>query len=182
MSDPVWAVRRNPLLALALPSRVGQITVTDPGPATRFECRGDAKAFGADFSLVPLRAHASAERVILHLGPDEWLVIAPGTASAAGGVTRPDLPPGCSKVDVSHRNAALVLEGHAVAAVLNAGCPLDLDVAAFPVGMCTRTVFGKAEVILWREAELRFRLEAYRSYLPYIVGLLTEAVRDVGPV
>ncbi|MFX8747406.1 sarcosine oxidase subunit gamma family protein, partial [Acinetobacter baumannii] len=55
-----------------------------------------------------------------------------------------------SLVDVSHRNTAIQIAGPAAADVLNAGCPLDLRLDAFPVGMCTRTLFAKAEIVLWR--------------------------------
>ncbi len=61
-----------------------------------------------------------------------------------------------SLVEVSHRQIALEVSGPHAAAVLNAGCPLNLDLSAFPVGMCTRTVFAKAEIVLWRTDETVF--------------------------
>jgi sarcosine oxidase, subunit gamma len=180
MSDlATIAQRRNPLHGLSLPSRIGQLIVTDAGPATRFVCRGNADALGAGFSQKPLHATRSGQRIALHLGPDEWWLIAPESERDALIASSYALPPGNSAVDVSHRDAALILDGPAVGEVLNAGCPLDFDLAAFPVGMCTRTIFGKAEIVLWREAENRFRLDAGRSFMPYITGLLTEAVRDL---
>ena len=51
-------------------------------------------------------------------------------------------------VDVSHRSDAFALSGSSCEYLLNHGCPLDLSIDAFPVGMCTRTVFAKAAILL----------------------------------
>jgi sarcosine oxidase, subunit gamma len=80
-----------------------------------------------------------------------------------------------SLVDVSHRNIGLIVEGPRAADLFNAGCPLDLNPEAFPVGMCTR--IGKAKVVLWRSAQGTFRLEAWRSFAPYVAGLLYGAAQ-----
>jgi sarcosine oxidase subunit gamma len=56
--------------------------------------------------------------------------------------------------------------------MLNAGCPLDLDERAFPVGMATRTLFMKADIVLWRVAEQKFHIEVWRSFAPYVWSLL----------
>jgi sarcosine oxidase subunit gamma len=85
-----------------------------------------------------------------------------------------------SAVDVSHRNAALIVEGPGAADVLNAGCPQDLSLAVFPVGACSRTLMGKTEVVLLRLAEDAFRLEVWRSFAPYAFDFLEDAIkRDV---
>jgi sarcosine oxidase subunit gamma len=55
---------------------------------------------------------------------------------------------------------------------------LDLDVRAFAVGMCTRTVFAKAEIVLWRTAADVFRLEVWRSFTDYVASFLDEVVRE----
>ena len=57
-----------------------------------------------------------------------------------------------SIVDVSHRSIAIEIRGARATDTLNAFCALDLDPHAFPIGMCTRTVFGKSEIVLWRTA------------------------------
>ncbi|HKN29399.1 MAG TPA: sarcosine oxidase subunit gamma family protein [Roseiarcus sp.] len=56
--------------------------------------------------------------------------------------------------------------------------PLDLRTSAFPIGTATRTIFDKAEIVLWRRAETAFRVEVWRSFAPYLVAALTEAARD----
>ena len=51
--------------------------------------------------------------------------------------------------------------------------------AAFPVGACTRTVFAKAEIVLWRTSADVFRVEVARSYCRYVVDLLGEVAREL---
>ena len=82
-----------------------------------------------------------------------------------------------SLVDVSHRQIGLIASGAAAARVVNAGCPLDLDPHAFPVGFATRTLFDKVEIVLWRRAEVTFHAEVWRSFAPYLAGSLAEAAR-----
>ncbi len=61
---------------------------------------------------------------------------------------------------------------------MNGACPLDLSLDRFPVDMCTRTVFAKAEIVLWRTDEQQFRVEVWRSFAPYTAALLQEIARD----
>jgi sarcosine oxidase subunit gamma len=177
--------RRSALDGLALPTREGQVRVSDAGWAARFVFRGVpehlGEAFGPVPSTKPLRAQTKAGRAALWLGPDEWLLIADGEeAEAIEPALRSaigDRP--SSLIDVSHRQAGLLIEGPKAAELINCGCPLDLHSEAFPPGMCTRTVLAKAEIVLWRTSADTFRLEVWRSYAPYVVGLLGEAVRDL---
>jgi sarcosine oxidase subunit gamma len=78
-----------------------------------------------------------------------------------------------SLVEVSDRQIGLVVAGPEAEAVLSVGCPLDLDQTAFPVGMCTRTVLSKAEIVLWRTAPDTFHLEVWRSFGAYLRAFLT---------
>jgi sarcosine oxidase, subunit gamma len=82
-----------------------------------------------------------------------------------------------SLVDISHRQIGLIASGPAAARILNAGCPLDLDLKAFPVRFATRTVFDKVEIVLWRRAEVLFHIEIWRSFAPHLAGSLVEAAR-----
>jgi len=85
-----------------------------------------------------------------------------------------------SATDVSHRNIAILVSGSGAAAAINAGCPQDLSLNAFPVGACSRTIFGKIEIVLLRTAEDAFRVEVWRSFSEYAFGLLAEGARDAG--
>lgn len=78
-----------------------------------------------------------------------------------------------SLVDVSDRQVGIVVSGPDAEAVLSVGCPLDLDQATFPVGMCTRTVLSKAEIVLWRTGTDSFHLEVWRSFSAYLHQFLT---------
>ena len=121
-----------------------------------------------------LRARRSGGRSSLWLGPDEWLLLdEPGEASpapsAASGIAH-------SWVNVSERQAALQIAGPTATEWLAAACPLDLAIESFAVHACTRTVFGRCEIVLWRTDQDSFRLECWRSYLPYVQGLLQSAL------
>jgi sarcosine oxidase subunit gamma len=122
-----------------------------------------------------LRAASHSGGLALRLAPDEWLLIAAGEGAVAG-LSAEGAP--ISLVDVSDRQLAYRISGLRAADLLNAGCPLDLAEAAFPPGACTRTVFGKAEIVLLRE-ESSFRLEVARSFAPYAEALLTQAAADL---
>ena len=152
----------------------GRLSLRQAADMARLSLRGDPAALGAAFGLAlptqPCRAAASDGRSALWLGPDEWLLLAPpGTLDADTAV------PGASVVDIGHRQVGLALEGPGALDVLAAGCPLDLHPTAFPVGMCTRTVFGKAEIVLWRQDPARFHMEVWRSFAAYVHGLLERA-------
>jgi sarcosine oxidase subunit gamma len=148
-------VRRGPLEGVR-PIVHADTTVTVAPPLARTIVRGAS-------ATTPCRAVSEGERAALWLGPDEWLVIG-ATLGAMDGVV----------IDVGHRQIALLIEGPRAATLLSGACPLDLHPSAFPVGMCTRTVFAKAEIVLWRQAEHRFHLEVARSFAAYVYELLRE--------
>lgn len=153
-------------------------------PAARFVFQGGpaaraaaGKAFGVTLPEDACRANAVGDRAALWLGPDEHLLLAPAAdthaiatrlASALSGIPH-------SLVDVSQRQVALQLRGPDASELLNSGCPLDLDPEQFPPGMCTRTVIGKAEAVLWRKAAAEYHLEVWRSFAGYVVDWLREA-------
>ena len=136
----------------------------------------DAAAVGASLGLAlgttMLRAEASGGWHALHLAPDEWLLI-----DAAGACpATPALPH--SLVDISERSLGFTISGVDAAATLNAGCPLDLSDRAFPPGACTRTLFGKVMVMLWRTGHTDWRIDCGRSFVPYVAALLELARED----
>jgi len=138
------------------------------------------EAISVSLSMPPCRASTHAGGAALWLGPDERLLLA--AEDAASDTARrlrqalADQPH--SLVDVSHRQIALMVEGPYAANVLAAGCPLDLE-GDFPVGMCTRTVLAKAEIVLWRLADQQFHLEVWRSFACYVSGVIAEAARGL---
>jgi sarcosine oxidase subunit gamma len=175
-------LERTPALA-GRNVEVNGVAIVPAEPATRISLRAPAeslaalsKALGMKLPTKPKTSAAKEGRAALWLGPDQWLVIDDGEA---------DLPALCagvaalhSAVDISHRNLAILVSGARAADVINAGCPQDLSLAAFPVGACSRTVLGKVEIVLWRTAQDVFRVEVWRSFSDYAFTLLAEAARD----
>ncbi len=152
-------------------------------PASRLSLRvapqnaGDlTKALGVELPITPKTSASGDGRHALWLGPDEWLIID----------DRPNIAPtlvgelsDCSAVDISHRNTAIHVSGAKAEELLNAGCPQNLTLAAFPVGACSRTIFGKVEIVLWRTGKRDFRIEVWRSFSDYIWDFLVDAARSV---
>ena len=179
------AVRRAVLDGLVMPRNSPAVATVCP-PAMRFILRGGPEAaarvgsaFGAAPPLEPLRSATEGQRSALWMGPDEWLLIAEDEAAGLGEaleVALFDVPH--ALVDVSHRQCAIELTGAGAARLLNAGCPLDLDLEAFAVGMAARTLMLKAEITLWRREAERFRVEVARSFAPYLAAVLNAAARD----
>ena len=172
----------------SLPASIptSNVTLATATPASRFVLRGvdaiaaAAAAFGVAIPTRPLTSSTTGDRAALWLGPDEWLLLTPETETAAlyQQLTTALEGIACALVDVSHRQTALLIEGPKAAAILNAGVPLDLSLKAFPVGMVTRTIFEKAEIVLWRTGPDAFRIEVWRSFAPYVLALLQAADRD----
>ena len=175
-------------VARVLPAVTTSYVLKPLPPATRFVLRGgpDVRAAAEEAFGVGLPAHACRavtrdERAALWLGPDEWLLIAPEAAGTAVATALSAALRGLphSLVDVSHRQIAFLLSGPHAATLLCCGCPLDLDESAFPVGMCTRTLLAKAEMLLWRTAAQAFRVEVSRSFAAYASQYLAEAARGI---
>lgn len=186
MAD-ILPLRHAPHAGLSLVADDRSVRLEGVDGVSRFALRADAEAaqkisqaLGVALPLEPWRSAANGSRAALWLGPDEWLLFADEreadaiTVQVAAAIGETPY----SWVDVSHRNAGFLLSGPHAADVLNAGCPLPLDLVSFPVGKCTRTLFGKAEVVLWRTGETEFRIEVWRSFAAYVAGLVSEAARE----
>jgi sarcosine oxidase subunit gamma len=189
---PAEAVARTFVLE-GREKKTSRVVVKPAGPAHRISLRAPAESLGglsrALGVKLPEEPMGSAfgksgdftgkggGRAALWLGPDEWLVI-----DTAGNDPMTD----CAKAkalhsatDISHRHVAIDVSDAGAADVLNAGCPRDLSLAAFPVGAAARTVLGKIEIVLFRTGEDAFRVECWRSFSDYAFTFLAEAARDV---
>ena len=157
-------------------------------PAMRFVLHGDARVralaapvWGAAFAEEPCRALFQNGRATLWLGPDEYLLLGADAASeiaAADALEHSLSALPHALVNISHRQFALEVSGSHAATLLSGACPLDLDPGEFPVGMCTRTVLAKADIVLWRTRDDAFHLEVWRSFSGYVTGLLSEIARE----
>lgn len=187
MPDP--SLRRvNSLSHLAQGARAvaaGRLSVLPDAARLIFRGRSVAvqavgNAFGVALPAQACRFASDGQRSAYWLGPDEWMLhgvredpgaLAAGLETALAGHPH-------AIVDVSHRSDSFALFGTRCEYLLNHGCPLDLGIDAFPVGMCTRTVFCKAGILLSRPAPDTFHIDVWRSFAPYVWQLLDEARRE----
>lgn len=180
----ILARRQGPLDLLAGTRRVGaavELSVAPPRAKLVLRCRPDAAAaagrtFGVVLPREPCRAAVAGNRAALWLGPDEWLLLAEeGDAEAiADRIEIALAATHHSCVDVSHRSCGFAVKGPYATTVVNHGCPLDLSHSSFPDGMCTRTLFEKAEVILWHVEKHTYHVEIERSFAPYVWNMFIE--------
>lgn len=181
MADTFTAERKTVLSGFHGGS--AKVRLTPALPATRVSLRAGAdavaalsKSLGVKLPTKPKTSAATKGRTAFWLGPDEWLLIDEKGGDlmadcAASGVVH-------SATDISHRNTAIIVSGPAAADTINSASPLDLSLAAFPVGAVTRSVFGKIEIILYRVEEDTFRVESWRSFAEYAFGMLAEGAED----
>ncbi|MBZ9964386.1 sarcosine oxidase subunit gamma [Mesorhizobium sp. BR1-1-2] len=176
------AVERRPAVAGRSISATGAKVEVLP-PAERISLRAPeaslaalSKALGVTLPKKPKTSVSKGGRTALWLGPDEWMII-----DEAGNDPLAD----CAKISalhsavgISHRNVAISVAGPAAAAAINSGCPQDLSPEAFPVGAASRTILGKAEIVLLRTAQDAFRVECWRSFSDYVFTFLSEGARD----
>ncbi|TIQ97872.1 MAG: sarcosine oxidase subunit gamma family protein [Mesorhizobium sp.] len=181
IAAPTSAERRPALAGQEL--SVTGVTLAVLPPAQRISLRAPdasvaalSKALGVELPRKPKTSAAKAGRTALWLGPDEWLVI-----DEAGKDPLADCAEVAvlhSAVGISHRNVAISVTGPAAAATINSGCPQDLSLDVFPVGAASRTILGKAEIVLLRTAADAFRVECWRSFSDYVFTFLSEAAGD----
>jgi sarcosine oxidase, subunit gamma len=180
---PQQSVRPDLRAGIAIRALAGEARFSLRLGAVAARTVGEVAGFRLD---IPLNSHAgSGERSAARLGPDEWLLIAAdGEAEIVPGQIETALAGHFyGLVDVGHRNVGIQVVGRHASEVLNSGCPLDLAKAAFPTGSATRTLLGKAEIVLMRlEDTPTYRVECWRSFAPYVHEYLLEAAREFEPV
>ena len=138
------------------------------------------KASGLKFPSKIGAGDITQNRLILCLGPDEWLVIADPKITDKLSKALIDIEQNftVSLTDISHRNIGLELSGARAVNALNVGCPIDLSLAAFPIGKTTRTIFEAAPIVLTRLEEHKFHIECWRSFAPYIRDFFMRIAND----
>lgn len=181
MANAIMTRRQNPTEALKFANAA--VTVETAAPASRISFRAIkkgatafSKALGLTLPDQPGATAAKAGKHTLWLGPDEWLIFDEKNPDQS---LMPRLEnKQFSAIDVSHRNTAYIVSGEGAENTLNAGCPRDLSLAGFPVATASRTIFGKAEIVLYRTGKQSFRVECWRSFAPYVWALLCDAAKD----
>ena len=135
------------------------------------------KSLGLELPTKPSSVVSKSAKSALWIGPDEWLLIGPNNGSLMKSFQKVDRQV-FSAVDISHRNTAIKVSGAKAVHALNSGCPRDLSLDAFPVKSCSRTILGKAEIILWRTGKQEFHVECWRSFSDYVWKFLVDAARS----
>jgi sarcosine oxidase subunit gamma len=145
---------------------VGVVTVSlrELALDRQVDVRGEALP---GFPVDPNTTATVGGRLVLWLGPDEWLVVDGGEE---------DYPDALAAIDVSANRVAFEVSG-AARDVLGQGCSLDFD--AFPVGRCAQTLLARAEVLLHRPAADVFTVFVRPSFAPYVRAWLDDAVLGV---
>ncbi len=161
----------------------GHVTISPVKAQSRLSVRAGkdavaplSAALGLDLPVAMHGVTQKGDRAAFRLGPDEWLVIDASGASLADAVKGVAAPH--AAVDVSERTVAILVSGARAATALSCACPQDLSDKTFAVGTARRTLFGKAEVVLWRKAADIWHVECWRSFSPYVFELLEEGARD----
>jgi len=178
MADPM---RKSPLSHALGGSATARLTIAPAAARASLRALPDAlgalsAALGVTLPAQPKTSASANDRHALWLGPDEWLLIGPdgtdfvGLAANAGVLH--------SATDISHRNIGIIVSGPGAATAISSACPQDLSPTVFPVGACSRTVFGKMEIVLYRTSEESYQVECWRSFAEYCFGMLAEGAAD----
>lgn len=173
----------SPVSGVLAESNAARVSILAPQARLSLRARGDLTALNAALGLalpdrIGTRSAAGGIETV-RLGPDEWTILAPvGEADkliAACGAVYANHPH--SLVDISGREVTLLIEGPQAAELLTLGCARDIDTIA--VGEGRRTIFDGVTVVLWRDAENRFRMDIWNSFAPHLGHLLETGCKEL---
>lgn len=159
------------------------VEVLGPHGRVSLRARGDLSAFDIPLGLsLPRRIGQRASREgmeALQLGPDEWVLVlhVDEVGALLERLTAIYGEHPHSAVDLSGREITFRIEGPGAAELLSIGCPRDI--ASIPEGEARRTVFDGVTVILWHDAEDRFRMDVWNSFAPHVAQLLAAGSREL---
>ena len=128
------------------------------------------KAFGVRPPTAPNTVASAADRSILWLGPDEWLLVDAGKTG-----TVPVLGGHSAVVDVTSSRKALVVSGSRAEEILAKAATLDFSLGAFPVGSCAQTNIARTQGIIWRRGAHEFTIYVRSSFAAYLAAWLEDA-------
>lgn len=178
-------------LAAATRASGGAVRLAELPFLTQVNVRIDAKGAAADavglaldlqLPMEPNTVVRAGELVVLWLGPDEWLLVAPPgrerdlesrIRTAAG-----DEP--VSVTDVSAQRTTLLVAGPRARDLLAHGCALDLHPRAFGPGRCAQTTLGRTQIVLVSRDETRagFWVLVRSSFAGYLADWLLDAATE----
>jgi len=133
---------------------------------------------GMALPVVANTASMGADRQMLWLGPDEWLLQCPIGQGAALEATLRQALAGqhFSVVNVGHGNTVLRIQGPGAADLLSRGCPLDFHASVFAAGQVAQSHISRANAtILCRQAGSHYEVTVRRSFADYLFRWLCAA-------
>ncbi len=155
----------------------GALRIAEVPFLTQLNVRATAGAsLGVPLPAEPNTYARDGDLLVLWLGPDEWLVLAPPDTDDLERRLRSDLPPGGAVIDVSAQRTALRLSGSAVRDVLARGCALDLHPQVL-TGRCAQTMVARTQAILIDEAG-EFLVLVRSSFAGYLGDWLLDAATE----
>jgi sarcosine oxidase, subunit gamma len=118
--------------------------------------------------------------ICLWLSPTQRLLLleTQGETPLAAARIRAMSSPDAWVFDAGARYVEFAVAGPGAAAVLNAGCSLDLREAAFPVDMCAQTRFEQVPVLLFRPSPERFEVLVERPLAHHLWLWMCRVVSD----
>lgn len=137
---------------------------------------------GIPLPLTPNRVATGAALRVLWLAPDEWLVVADGTAAdVLPRLERAVAGRRAAVTDLSSSRAIIELVGSGAPEMLASGCGLDLHPRVFGPGQCAQTLLARVPVILDQiDALPHYRVLVRRSYARWLVDWMIDAAEGLG--
>lgn len=167
----------------------GQINLRiDPRDSARVAAA--EAALGVALPRAPNTSAHGADRTVLWLGPDEWLVVLAADedeSAVADALAAALTEHHAAIVAVGHARTVIGVAGPRARDVLAKGCGLDLHPRAFGPGQCAQTALARAGIILHqrdgfhqREGGPSYDIDCRRSFAPYVWAWLEDAAGEYG--
>ena len=176
----------HPLAGRALSGAPARVTIRPVEDCARFMLRIDpqdlaaaSKVWGAGLPPTIGGLVSGSGRVATCIGPDEWYLIAPLPEQAAIESAFAALYAATihSLVDVGQRDVGIAVEGPDAALALQAS--IAFEIATMPIGSGCRTLIDRAQIILLREGQDRFRIEVWNSFADHVWHLLAGICQEI---
>lgn len=127
------------------------------------------------------QAIQAGNRMVIWLGPDEWLIVAEAGAATAIMADLETAKLGhMATTEVSNAYGMITIDGKSSRAMLAKHCAIDLDAGVFTAGSAVQTIMGHAGIILVATGDNNFNVIGRSSFMPYLVTLLADASIEYG--
>jgi sarcosine oxidase, subunit gamma len=176
----------HPLAGRALSGPQTRVTIRPVEDCARFILRiapqdlaAASNVWGADLPPTIGGLVSTSSRIAICIGPDEWYLISPLAEQDAIESAFAELYATTihSLVDVGHREVGIAVEGPDAVLALQAS--IAFEIGAMPIGSGCRTIIDKAQIILLREGQDRFRVEVWHSFADHVWHLLAGVCQEI---